>query len=610
MLSVSSLNQSFGAQVLFDDVSFNINTRERIGLVGRNGSGKTTLFNFLCHTASPDSGNISIPKNYSIGYVKQHLKFTKDTVLNEGCLGLPKGDEDSIWKVEKILFGLGFSQIELDKNPSLLSGGYQVRLNLAKVLISEPHLLLLDEPTNYLDIVSIRWLERFLRMWPNELVLITHDRTFMDTVTTHTMIIHRQRIKKIAGTTDKLYEQLATEEETYEKTRVKDDKRRKEMEDFVRRFRSKARLASMAQSRVKSLARNTEMTKLEKIESLEFSFNEADFPAKTIMDTHQISFAYENSDLLIKDFSMTIGRSDRICIMGKNGKGKTTLLKLFSGEIKPLEGDVNHHPRVEIGVFGQTNIDRLSPEHTIESELLSASDESNPKIIRSICGSMMFSGDLAKKNIKVLSGGEKSRVLLGKLLLQKSNLLFLDEPTNHLDMESCDSLIEAIDVFSGAVIMVTHNELFLKSIANRLIVFDNDNVSVFEGTYKEFIKKIGWQGENTPKKKAKEGYKQDNSIKADDGKLQKQKTTNNKARKVELRPIENMIKKIEKRIELLESEIDENNERIAKASIEQNSKLIADLSKENHEFQRKIDQQYEILEAEMDKHSVVEKKYS
>jgi len=607
MLSVSSLNHSFGVQKLFDDVSFNINLKERIGLVGRNGSGKTTLFNILCGLYAPESGTVSIPKNYTIGYVQQHLNFTKPTVLEEACTGLPPRHEDDVWKVEKALSGLGFSEEDFYKDPALFSGGFQVRLNLVKVLVSEPQLLLLDEPTNYLDIISIRWLERFLKSWPNELVLITHDRTFMDTVTTHTMIIHRNRVRKIEGPTDKLYEQMATEEETYEKTRIKDNKRRKEMEEFITRFRAKARLASMAQSRVKALARKSEMNKLERIESLEFSFNEADFPAKSVMDASNITFGYPLTGTLIEDFSITVQKSDRICIMGKNGRGKTTLLKLLSGELKPLHGKISHHPRVQMGVFGQTNIDRLSPNHTIEEELMSASNETNLKVIMSVCGAMMFSGDLAKKSIGVLSGGEKSRVLLGKLLLTRSNLLFLDEPTNHLDMESCDSLIEAINSFSGAVLVVTHNELFLNTLANRLIVFDDDRVSVFEGTYAEFLEKVGWQNEANVTKTNK---KTTNNITPSLSVVEnnKQKSGIEKERKIELRNIENMIKKIESRIDLLKNEIAENNQKIADASKLQNGKHVTELSKENHEFQAKMDKQYELLEIEMQKHSDIEGK--
>src|SRR3989304_1688767 len=251
MLKVSGLEKAYGSQVIFDNVSFVMNPGGRLGVAARNGHGKTTLFRMILGEEQPDAGVISIPSYYTIGHLSQHIHFIEDTVLKEGCLSLPVSEDgvDESYKVETILMGLGFSVDDFNRNPNEFSGGYQVRLNLAKVLVSEPNLLLLDEPTNYLDIVSVRWLIRFLRDWPNELMIITHDRNFMDNVTTHTMAIHRSKIKKVAGNTYKLYEQIAMEEEVYEKTRVNDDKKRKEIEEFVNRFRAKATKAKAVQSR-------------------------------------------------------------------------------------------------------------------------------------------------------------------------------------------------------------------------------------------------------------------------------------------------------------------------------------------------------------------------
>jgi ATP-binding cassette, subfamily F, member 3 len=221
MLQVNNVSLSFVDQQILDDISFNIHSGERIGLVGRNGSGKTTIFKLIAGEIQPDEGRIVIPKNYTIGYLKQHLTFTEATLLEEACLGLKPDERDQIWKAEKILSGLGFSEDEWYKSPLEFSGGFQVRLNLAKVLLGEPHLLLLDEPTNYLDIVSIRWFTKFLQEWENELIIITHDRDFMNSVTTHTMAIHRQKLKKLEGDTIKLFEQIATDEEVYEKEQQK-----------------------------------------------------------------------------------------------------------------------------------------------------------------------------------------------------------------------------------------------------------------------------------------------------------------------------------------------------------------------------------------------------
>ncbi len=496
MIKLSSINKSHGQQVLFDDLHFAMNKGEKIGLVGRNGHGKSTLIQMILGKQETDSGTIIIPKNYKIGHLEQHLKFTKPTVLEECALGLPDGEEYETWKVEQILFGLGFKEKDMDRNPNEFSGGYQIRMNLAKLLVSAPDLLMLDEPNNYLDIVTIRWLEEFLREWEGEIILITHDRSFMDAVVSHTIAIHRQKAIKTEGDTEKLYNYINQTEEIYEKTRQNEAKKRKQEEVFIERFKAKASFASRAQSRVKKLEKQGEMKALEKIDDLELYFNSADFSASVMMSTEEISFSYsENSPKLIDKFSIVVGKRDRICIIGKNGKGKSTLLKLMAGELQATEGRITKHPSLKEGYFGQTNKIQLNENNTIVEEIRSADESCNDGIARNIAGGLMFSGDSALKKIKVLSGGEKSRVLLGKILVTPCNLLFLDEPTNHLDMQSCDSLIEAIDNFEGSVVMVTHNEMHIRAVATKLVVFDYDEIKIYEGTYDEFLQDIGWSDE-------------------------------------------------------------------------------------------------------------------
>lgn len=498
MIQVSNLEKSYGKQVLFDNVSFTIAPGERIGLVGRNGHGKSTFFRMLIGEDQPDSGIINIPDHYTIGHLSQHLRFTEKTVLKEACLGLKPNEYgiDETYKVETVLHGLGFSVADLELDPKDLSGGYQVRLSLAKVLVSEPNLLLLDEPTNYLDIVSIRWIKKFLSNWKNELILITHDRSFMDTVITHTMAIHRCKVRKMVGSTDKLYQQILLEEEIHEQTRVNEAKKRKVTEDFINRFRAKATKAKAVQSRVKALEKKGTLEKLTHIKNLDFQFKSAPFNGKRLLEVQNLSFSYDKETKpLIEDFSIAVGKHDRIAIMGQNGRGKTTLLSMLAGELAPQSGNISAHPAMKPAYFGQANIERLNPELTVEEEVSSVHPEHQRTSVRSICGLMMFSGDDALKKIDVLSGGEKSRVLLAKLLVSPANLLMLDEPTNHLDMESVDSLTEAIDDFEGAVIIVTHNEMLLHAIATRLIVFDAGKVTLFEGTYQDFLDRVGWSDE-------------------------------------------------------------------------------------------------------------------
>ena len=259
MLKVTNLTKSYGTHLLFDEVSFVVNPKERVGLVGRNGHGKTTLLKIFLGTEHAESGEVYTPKGYRIGYLEQQINFTKKTLVDEGCLGLPLEQRDERWKVEKVLAGLGFSEDDFCRDPHLLSGGFQIRLQLVKTLVSDAHLLLLDEPTNYLDIVSIRWLKTFLNSWPNELMIITHDRSFMDSVVTHVLGIHRKKVRKIEGTTGKFYAQIEQEEDIHERTRLKDDKKRKKTEVFINKFRAKARQGSLAQSRIKMLEKQEKL---------------------------------------------------------------------------------------------------------------------------------------------------------------------------------------------------------------------------------------------------------------------------------------------------------------------------------------------------------------
>ncbi len=497
MIKISGLNKAYNSKVLFDDLSLGINRGEKLGLVGRNGHGKSTLFQIILGSVEPDSGTITVPKGYKIGHLEQHLKFTKPTVLEECALGLPEGEEYETWQVEKVLFGLGFSEQDMERSPDEFSGGYQIRMNLAKLLVSGPDMLMLDEPNNYLDIVTIRWLEEFLREWEGEIVLVTHDRSFMDSVVTHTAAIHRTKAIKIQGDTDKLYTQINTSEEIYEKTRLNEAKKRKQEEIFIAKFKAKASFASRAQSRVKKLEKQGEMKALDTIQDLDLYFNSASFAASQMLAAENITFSYNGKEpFLIEDFSISVGKRDRICIIGKNGKGKSTLLKILAGEFQPTNGAVKKHPSLKEGYFGQTNKLDMNENATVVEEIMSADKSCTEWQARSIAGGLMFSDDSALKKIKVLSGGEKSRVLLGKILVTPCNLLYLDEPTNHLDMQSCDSLIEAIDAFEGSVIMVTHNEMHLKAVATKLIVFDNNTIRVFDGTYDDFLSDVGWSDED------------------------------------------------------------------------------------------------------------------
>ena len=601
MIAIENLTKSFGGNILFQETGFKVNSRNRIGIVGKNGCGKTTLLQIIMGKEYYDAGKILIPKNYRIGYVEQHLSFTEATVLGEAVTGLCEHESDQHWKVEKILLGLGFAMDDMQRDPNEFSGGFQVRLNLAKILVSEPDLLLLDEPTNYLDIASIRWIGQFLISWPRELILITHDRGFMDKVVTHTVGIHRKKMRKIAGNTEKYYEQIAQDEEVYEKTRLNDEKQRKDIEKFIGRFRAKARLAGLVQSRIKNLAKLDKKGKLETIKNLDFSFRCKPFKGKQVMNVKDIDFSYIKETPLIKNLNFTVSAGDRICVIGKNGKGKTTLLKLIADSIKPNRGKITFHPEVVKGIYEQTNVQTLDGTRTVEEELCYSHPDVERQHARSICGAMMFEGDMALKKISVLSGGEKSRVMLGKLLVTPLNLLLLDEPTNHLDMESCDAMLAALAAFDGAVIMVTHNEMFLHLIANRLIVFKDSKTELFEGSYKEFLEKGGWDEEdcsNASSQKKNQGKEeiQDNNEKLNKKILRRKRSEIVKARSKVVKPFEKKIALLEDKIDLKEKLLSEMNERMQEITLKGDGKKIAELSRMIHDCQTQIDIFFDQLE--------------
>jgi len=547
MINVENIAKSYGGRLLFENVSFKLNSRERVGVIGRNGHGKTTLFRTISGDEEPDEGVITFPKYYRIGYVRQQINFTKNTVLEEGLTGLPPEERENFWQAEKILSGLGFSDEDMQRHPREFSGGFQVRLNLAKELISDPDLLLLDEPTNYLDITSIRWIERFLSQWPHELMLITHDRGFMDKVITHTLGIHRGKVRKMAGDTGKYYNQIAKEEEIYEKTRANDEKRRKEVELFISRFRAKARLANMVQSRIKTLSKMEKRDKLEKMKTLDFAFREAPFTAKRVMAVENIHFGYDPLSLLIRDLNITINAGERICVVGQNGKGKTTLLKLLAGQLQPQNGNIKYHHSVIQGFFEQTNIQSLVANNTVEDEILYSHADVDRQKARNACGAMMFSGDDALKKISVLSGGEKSRVMLGKLLVSPVNLLLLDEPTNHLDMEACDSLLAAIESLMRTA---TATDKHYAKISNKL-----------------------------PKKK-----------------LKRKRSEIIRRRGKALNPLKKQISGLENTIETDEKRLTRLNLQMVDASEKRQSDEIIKLSQDIHACQTRIDQCFDELE--------------
>jgi len=613
VIQVQNISKDFGGQTLFQEASFLVAPGERVGIIGRNGSGKSTLFKIILGEEDLDGGCINIPKNYSFGHLSQHIHFTHPTVREEACSVLQENEEG--WfeshKVEAILFGLGFDEESMDKSPSILSGGFQIRLNLAKVLASEPRMLLLDEPTNYLDVVSTRWLSRFLKQWKNELLLITHDRHFMDSVSTHTVGIHRQKMRKIQGTVQKLKETISEEENVILRTQENEAKKREQLEKVIDKFRFKASKAAMVQSKIKSVAKMAPIQRLNHERNLDFSFTEAAFPGKRMIQIKELSFAYANGPKLIEDLSIEIFKGDRIGIIGPNGRGKTTLLNLIASELCPTEGCIDFNPNVKLNYFGQTNINRLNFENTVDEEIQTAVPDSSRGRARSLAGLMMFSGDAALKKISVLSGGERSRVLLGKILAAPCNLLLLDEPTNHLDMESIESLIDALEDYEGTAMVVTHDEELLHAFANRLIVFDRGQCFSFEGTYQDFLDNIGWNFEKKDTVTAlavcpvKE--KEDSPVPTKENRKERAEYIALRSRL--LKPLEKEAHRVEETIKKTESIAVDLEQKLIVASEQNDGDAITSLAKELDENKKKTEQLYDSWEMTTASIQEVQSKY-
>jgi ATP-binding cassette, subfamily F, member 3 len=584
MITARNLTKHFGNQVLFEDASFSLVPGDRLGLVGRNGSGKSTLFLMITGEEPPDGGEITAPKGYQIGYLEQELRWKKPTVLEEGCRGLPSAEQDDTWKVKKILSGLGFSEADLDRSPAEFSGGYRTRIALARLLVSRPDLLLLDEPTNFLDILSIRWLAGFLRSWPGELMVISHNRAFMDGIVTRTMGIHRGAIRVINGPTGKYYRQIRSEEEVLERRRINDEKIRKKEEEFINRFRAKARRSSQVQSRVKRLEKMELTDRLREIETLDFSFAYSPCPGKNLLTASDLAFSYSGGPpYLVEDFSFTLSADDKVGVIGPNGAGKSTLLRLLAERLEPLAGEIRTHPRIRSAVFDPAAAGTLHPGLTVEEEIALSLPPAERARARSIAGKMLFSQDGALKKIEVLSGGEKCRVLLGKVIAEPANLLLLDEPTHHLDLESCQAIIDALNGYPGAALIVSHDEYLLRRTAEKLIVLQGGVVRLFPGTYDEFLEEVGWQGEEP-----------DGSSPPRIASVSKKDLRRERARRREvIRPLEKKIRRLESLIGRSETAHAEKTEELLAASREGDAGEIVRLSREAAELKREIEKTYE-----------------
>ena len=531
MISVESLKVEFGVKPLFDKASFAINERDRIALVGKNGAGKSTLLKILCGEQKPTAGTVAIPAATTIGYLPQVMRLQDDTTVRAearkafaGRIGLKRkiddmqqqlaertdydseeyarlverftqeherylmmGAEGYEAEIERTLTGLGFARADLDRSTSEFSGGWRMRIELAKILLQQPDLLLLDEPTNHLDIESIQWLEQFLAASSSAVVLVSHDRAFINNVTNRTLEISCGRIVDYKVRYDEYVRLRAERREQQLRAYENQQREIAEMKDFIERFRYKATKAVQVQSRIKQLAKIVPI-EIDEVDNsrmhLKFPpcLRSGDYPV--ICDEVRKDYGEHN---VFHNVNLTIKRGEKVAFVGKNGEGKSTLVKCIMGEI-PFEGRLQIGHQVQIGYFAQNQAQLLDGEITVFDTIDRVATGDIRLRINDILGAFMFGGEASDKKVKVLSGGERSRLAMIRLLLQPVNLLILDEPTNHLDMPSKDVLKEAIRAFDGTAIIVSHDREFLDGLVSKVYEFGGGEVREHIGGIYDFLR--------------------------------------------------------------------------------------------------------------------------
>jgi ATP-binding cassette subfamily F protein 3 len=626
MISVNNLSIHFTGTDLFNSVSFQVNSRDRIGLVGKNGSGKTTLLNIISGNLAPQQGEVIVPADASIGYLRQEMETNSvRTVFDEAItafdemLKLEKkilrlneqiadrtdyesqeyhqlihevseandrfqliGGQSMEGETEKVLLGLGFVRSDFNRPVAEFSSGWQMRIELAKILLSKPDIILLDEPTNHLDIESIQWLEAFLTDYFGAVLMVSHDRAFLDNVTKRTVEIELGKIydykASYSGYVKMREERLARQIAQYNNQQ----NQVRQIERFVERFRYKNTKARQVQSKIKMLDKMEEI-EIEEFDKSAISFRFPPSPraGKVVLEGIKLSKSY-GDHLVLKDLDFAIINADRVAFVGKNGEGKTTLSKVI---VKELEhrGTLKYGHNVQIGYFAQNQGDYLDPEKTVFETIDDVAVGEMRKQVRGLLGSFLFGGDTIDKKVKVLSGGEKSRLSLAKLLLTPANLLVLDEPTNHLDMQSKDILKNALLQYDGTLIVVSHDRDFLQGLTNKVYEFGNKRIREHLGDIYDFLE-----------------YRRLKHLKEleaarDEKKLQEEGVSENKMNYERRKQVEREIRKLNTLINKTERKITQLEEKIANTNdllIQPEKDLdFGRLSKELKQLNRELEQE-------------------
>ena len=525
MISINDLDFHFGARALYDGASLHIKPKDKIGLIGLNGTGKSTLLRLLVGEYKPDGGSISMGKEVSLGFLNQDLlsydshepillvamqafeeALSLQQQIDEVLLEFETNYRDELVdrlanlqerfealggytmqaRTEEILEGLGFTTEELQKPLKQFSGGWRMRVMLAKILLQQPSLLLLDEPTNHLDLPSIKWIENYLAGYEGAVVIVSHDREFLDRTTNTTVEVSGGKLVPYAGNYSFYMEEKEERDEIQKGAFENQQAAIRQAERFIERFKAKASKAKQAQSRQKAL------DKLERIDDVapeaakvNFSFRFSVQPGRHILRMEHVTKKYDQK-LIFRDTNVHIERGDKIALIGANGKGKSTLMRLVAGTEAPTNGNHQLGHNVVMAFYAQHQLESLRVENEILQEMVEAGSKRNEMELRTVLGSFLFTGDQVFKKIKVLSGGEKSRVALAKTLISEANFLLLDEPTNHLDMQSVNILIQALDQYEGTFIVISHDRFFVENVATKIWYIEDFQLKQYPGTYAEY----------------------------------------------------------------------------------------------------------------------------
>jgi ATP-binding cassette subfamily F protein 3 len=529
MIQLSGLTKAFGERVLLDNVTWTVNDGERVGLCGPNGAGKTTLLRMLAGLDDPDGGQIVRSTDLTVGYLPQDgLAHSGRTLIEEASLAfgpllelraeidriehaladqtLPDGEHERLLvryhdiselyrqgeghsielRVTQVLEGLGFSKADFDKPAETFSGGWQMRIALAKLLLGRPTLLLLDEPTNHLDLDARNWLEQYLTAYPHAVILVSHDRFFLDAVVTRIADLSLRTITDYVGNYSKYLRAREADLDRLRRAKQEQDEEVARMRAFIDRFRYQATKASQVQSRIKMLEKVVPIEVPPERKRVHFTFPACPKSGRTVLELSHVSKTYDGHTVL-RDISLHVERGDRIALVAPNGAGKSTLMRMLSGAEAPDAGERRIGHQVVMQYFAQDEANRLPPNATVYQVMEVESSVAMVPAIRNILGGFLFSGDDIHKRAGVLSGGERTRLAVARMLLKPANTLLLDEPTNHLDLDSKDVLLEALEDFGGTLIFVSHDRYFVDRLANKIVVVGDGAIEVYPGTYEQFL---------------------------------------------------------------------------------------------------------------------------